>query len=408
MAEQTDSVRRYIHPLRFIPFDVGVELNDKALSAIGKRLATVGYSQIDCPILLRSLSHCLVGGYKSTEKIEVYLYKTGIGVIVFEDSEFPIEQEAFGAAYCEYRRKKHEEIRLFRHQHSPRIKGLIEEVRKAIGKCNRRISGYNIWENGGISYVMTVSVIVHPDAVQKYQSMSDVWKKNMLMMLEPSLAHEEDSLITHLSQGSDFDPYDFSVEDFRSPVSRIKSKECAIYASWAAVLVLLEEESRSYVDFVKCLEIDLQAMWMYLYCLVADMKDGAHRISRSLKDLRNMSFKIRRYYSDFQDLNDSSAAVYFKETRNELLETSGVCEQYKRCQEYIDHLISETESRYLEGQKKFATMSEALLFIITFAQIAPLCYDLLNGGIQNVAWRPLLVMASIVLVGLILIFRKGR
>lgn len=408
MVEQADSVRRYIRPLRFIPFDVGAELNGKALSAIGKRLAAVGYSQIDCPILLRSLSNCLAGGYKSAEKIEVYLYKTGIGVIVFEDNVFPITQEAFGVAYCEYRRRKHEEIRLFRHEHSSQIKKLIEEARKAIGKCNRRISGYDTWENGGISYVMTASVIVHPDAVQKYQSMSDVWKKNMLMMLEPSLAHEEDSLITYLEQEGEFDPYDFSVGDFRVPVSRIKSKECAIYTSWAAVLILLQEEARSYIDFVRCLEIDLQAMWMYLYCLVAEMKDGSHKGNRSLKALRNMSFTIKRAYSDFLDLNDSSAAVYFNETRDELLETSGVAEQYKRCQEYADHLIAETESRYLEGQKKFATMSEALLFIITFVQIAPLCYDLLNGGVQNVAWRPLAVMASIVLVGLVLIFRKGR
>jgi hypothetical protein len=117
---------------------------------------------------------------------------------------------------------------------------------------------------------------------------------------------------------------------------------------------------------------------------------------------------IKRSYSEFLDLNDSSAAIYFKEVRNELVKTSGIDELYERCQEYVDHLIAETESRYLEGQKKFATMSEALLFIITFAQIAPLCYDLLNGGIQSVAWRPALIMLSVVLVGLALIFRKGR
>ena len=408
MSEQINQVERYVRPLRFIPFDVGVELNDRRMSIIEKRLSTCGYSKNDSPVLLRSLSDCLLGGFSLSELLEVYVFTTGIGIVVFEDELFPIVHDAFGAEYCEYRRRKHEEIRLFKHRLSPQIKKVIGEIRSSFVKCSRRISGFDDWENGGISYVMTVSEIVSPGSVQKYQMMSDVWKKNILMMLEPSLAHEEDSLITRLGQAGDFDPYDFSVEEYHAPVSKIRSKECAIFTSWAAVLVLHEESAGAYVDFVKCLEIDLQAMWMYLYCLVADMKDGSHGENRSLKDLRQMSFKVRRSYSDFLGLNDSSAAVYFKEIRSELLETSGVEEQYKRCQEYIDHLIAETESRYLEGQKKFATMSEALLFIITFAQIAPLCYDFLNGGIREVAWRPLLIMASIVLVGLALIFRKGR
>lgn len=408
MEGKTEKIQRYIRPLRFIPFDVGVELNGKALASVSKFLTSCGYAKIDCPPLLRSLSDFLAYGYAVSDKLEVYVYKTGICVIVLEDEAFPVLKDAIGVDYCEYRRRKHEEVRLFNHKFSPQIQSLIEQIRSSVGKCHRRVSGSDTWENCGISYVMTASIIVQPDLAQKYQEMPDIWKKNILMMLEPSLAHEEDSLIAHISRNGDFDAYDFSLEDFQAPVSRIKSKDCAIYTSWAAVLVLLKEESRSYIDFVKCLEIDLQSMWMYLYCLAADIKDRHHRYNTSLKSLRSMSFMIKRAYSEFLDLNDSSAAIYFKEVRNELVKTSGIDELYERCQEYVDHLIAETESRYLEGQKKFATMSEALLFIITFAQIAPLCYNLLNGGIQSIAWRPALIMLSVVLVGLALIFRKGR
>ena len=329
MDEQVEKIQRYIRPLRFIPFDVGMGLNCKALVAVSKLLTACGYAKIDCPPLLLSLSGLLADAYAVSGKMEVYIYTTGIGVIVFEDDAFPIPNDVIGVEYCEYRRRKHEEVRLFKHKFSSQIKTLIEQIRGSVDKCHRRVSGNDTWENGGISYVMTTSIIVQPDLAPKYQEMPDVWKKNILMMLEPSLAHEEDSLITHISRDGDFDAYDFSLEDFQSPVSRIKSKDCAIYTSWAAVLVLLKDESRSYIDFVKCLEIDLQSMWMYLYCLAADIKDRHQRCHKSLKSLRDMSFMIKRAYSEFLDLNDSSAAIYFKDVRNDLVKTSGIDELYE-------------------------------------------------------------------------------
>ncbi len=103
MEGKAEKIQRYIRPLRFIPFDAGVELNGKALVAVSKCLTSYGYAKIDCPPLLRSLSDFLADGHAVSDTIEVYVYKTGICVIVLEDEAFPILNDSIGVDYCEYR-----------------------------------------------------------------------------------------------------------------------------------------------------------------------------------------------------------------------------------------------------------------------------------------------------------------
>lgn len=44
-----------------------------------------------------------------------------------------------------------------------------------------------------------------------------------------------------------------------------------VYISWAAVITSSREIRKDYVRFMDALEIDLQAMWMYTYCLLQDL-----------------------------------------------------------------------------------------------------------------------------------------
>ena len=87
-------------------------------------------------------------------------------------------------------------------------------------------------------------------------------------MLQPSLAHKEDTMAMAEAEDSnkDFDPYNFEVDQIKEPNNWIHTEDCAIYISWAAVVVYMQGLIDKYMEIVEYLEVDLQAMWLYTYC----------------------------------------------------------------------------------------------------------------------------------------------
>ena len=66
--------------------------------------------------------------------------------------------------------------------------------------------------------------------------------------------------------------------------------------------------------------------------------------------------------------------------------------------EYINNCIDETLSHESEQQRKYTVMSEVLLFIITFIQIAPILYNALIGNYKDLVFWPIIIMAIIVII----------
>lgn len=343
--------------------------------------------------------------------IKLYIFSYGIGVFVLEDDLYPMK-ERYAVDYCEYRKKTHNNILNFCHEAcSVVLKEVINDIRTIVKKeKNIRTSASDKWEYKGLSYVMTVSYVIKKDKNENsYLDFNEIEKKNLHIMLQPSLAHKEDTMTMSEMEESnkDFDPYSFDVTQIDKPRNWLHTEDCSIYISWAAVVVYMKGLLDKYMEIIESLEVDLQAMWLYTYCQYINLKNWSDKKKLSSSQLKKIKYNFQRRYNEFLSDNDSSIPVYIGEIRGEMINTSGIDREKNNYMEYIDFCIDETESREMEQQRKYSVMNEVLLFVIAFVQIAPMLYSAMLGEYNDLQLWPIIVMIVLVIVAIFLIVRKS-
>jgi hypothetical protein len=400
-----------IVPHRYIPFDLGMEINKECTESMSDYFRGNHYIVEDIPGLLQSLSSDVIFKVKINEEIRLYIFSYGIGVFMVKDTAYPLN-EKYAVGYCQYRKDSHKELLEFKREGiSPIIEKNIDNLRKLVGgrKNAARPSANKNWEYGGLSYVMTVSYIIKKNKGRNdYEKFTEIDKKNLQIMLQPSLAHKEDTMaMSEIGENTvEFDPYNFQVENVTEPKNWINSEDCAIYISWAAVVIYMHDYIEKYMEIMEYLEVDLQAMWLYTYCQYLNLKRKCTSEKLTSARLKKDKYNFQRKYNEFISDNDSSIPVYIYEIRTELINTSGIEKEKDNFMAYIDYCIDESESKEREQQRKYAVGNEILLFIIAFIQIAPMLYNVLIGEYKDLEVGPIVVMCFIVVAAIFLIVRK--
>lgn len=409
--ESREEIDNIIVPQRFIPFDIGTKITDKYLDDIKSYIEKKGYSSLEIPRLMRTISQDVLMKIEINISIKLYIFSYGIGVFVLEDDLYPMK-ERYAVDYCEYRKKTHNNILNFCHEAcSVVLKEVINDIRTIVKKeKNIRTSASDKWEYKGLSYVMTVSYVIKKDKNENsYLDFNEIEKKNLHIMLQPSLAHKEDTMTMSEMEESnkDFDPYSFDVTQIDKPRNWLHTEDCSIYISWAAVVVYMKGLLDKYMEIIESLEVDLQAMWLYTYCQYINLKNWSDKKKLSSSQLKKIKYNFQRRYNEFLSDNDSSIPVYIGEIRGEMINTSGIDREKNNYMEYIDFCIDETESREMEQQRKYSVMNEVLLFVIAFVQIAPMLYSAMLGEYNDLQLWPIIVMIVLVIVAIFLIVRKS-
>lgn len=402
----------FIMPQRCIPFDIGITLSNEKIGHIKDCLKENGCAISETPSMLLSLSRDAMIKADVTPSLRLYIFSYGIGVFILEDEPYHMEND-YAVNYCQSRKDSHKEILEFKHGDSSiQMRTIINALREVTGtrgsKGKMRLSANNSWEHEGLSYVMTVSYCIQKHkAKSSYESFSDYEKKNLQIMLFPELAHKEDSMFFHELDETkeDFDPYKFDINKIEAPRNWSNSENYAVYISWAAVIVYMPNLLGKYMNIIEYLEVDLQAMWLYIYCQHLDLEE---RSSKKLTsgDLKREKYNFQRKYNEFISSNYSSMPSYIKNLRNELIRTSDIEKEKNNLVEYLEFCIDEVESRENEQQRKYSVINEILLFIIAFIQIAPMLYSVLLGEIHDIKIWPIAVMVALVVVAIAIIVRK--
>ncbi|WP_314025088.1 hypothetical protein [Filifactor alocis] len=402
-----------IIPIRFIPFDIGCAINANLSESIKNTLnQTHKCNEIlqddDVMRLLSISSIHLIFAFHIDDKIDLYVFDFGIGVCTVKDDVFAIEQENYAHKYCDLRKKVHEEYLKSRNANSIKIREIANTLRSlASESVNRlRYSANDKWENGGLSYVMTVSNVIKTDFNAAYDHMSDDEKLNLHIMLEPSIAHKEDSLVYSCYQEIDTEAHIINLSQLDIPENFLFGDKNAIYISWAAVLLYYSEVDIKMQNIVTALEVGLQAMWMNTYCMYEDLILSGKEKRLLVSQLQTKLFTFRRTFNEFKGISDSSIPSYITRIRNELLRTSGIDEYAEKYQAELEYLIAETDSINAEKQKKYSWLNELLLFLIAFIQIAPMLYDVLSNGFPSLKLFPVIIMALMIVVAAIILIKK--
>ena len=225
-------------------------------------------------------------------------------------------------------------------------------------------------------------------------------------MLEPSIAHAEDSLIYSTAADSENSVEEIDLTELEEPHDWIRSSDYSVYISWAAVLLYTASSEKMSFSALEYLEVDLQAMWLYTYCLYENLKNYNSGHKLLVSKLRSDLYRFKRKYNEFRNVDDSSAPAYITRLRDELIRTSGIEAYAEKYMEYIEFCITETESINAEKQKKYSWLNEILLFIIAFIQIAPMIYELMTGGYHDIQIMPVITMGIFVIIAIIIIILK--
>lgn len=401
-----------IVPIRLIPFDIGRRIDERLCAAI-KRKLTQRWSPLSeekavVKLLKVSTNHFTLG-FHIEEAIDLYIFDFGIGVFVVRGESFIIEEEDYADTYCACRKEKHESYLQTDNVYSCKLREIARTLRHIASdeKHALRVSASEHWEYRGLSYVMTISHIIQGKNIVPYGSMTEQEKRNLQIMLEPSIAYKEDSLIYSCYGERDDEAHAVDLSQLDTPSNWLNNDRNAIYISWAAVLLYGHSEEGNIQNILVALEISLQAMWMNTYCLYENLTHREQAGKSLVSKLQTELFGFRRTFNEFKRIADSSLPAYVTRIRNELIRTSGIDEYAKNYQAELEYLIAERNSINAEKQKKYSWLSEFFLFLIAFIQIAPILYTVLANGMPSLKPMPVILMTLFVVVATVILIKKN-
>lgn len=398
--------KNLVYPQRYIPFDLGRPLTNSDIDKIGEYCRNNLFKISPITDLLKEIAPDIVFKIIVSGNTNLYLFSYGIGVFVFNDNPYP-SGDKFAKGYCQYRKQAHKEILEFNYgEFSNKIKIIIDDTRRIVSDKSNRPSASSNWEYSGLSYVMTVNYILNSNKICNYDELTKVEKKDLQILLQPSLAQEEATLSIKNTNKSNLDSYDFNIVNLDVPKDWVADSDVSLYISWASVVVYVTALDNKYIELIECLEVNLQAMWLLAYCQYINLKQHSEEKKMKSSFLKREKYVFQKKFNEFLSENDSSVPVYLSNIRNELIRTSNITLQKENYMEYIDFCIDEAESLEREHQKKYSALNEILLFIIAFMQVAPMIYNALIGNYNKLHILPVCIMLLIIVIGVVFILSK--
>ena len=317
-----------ILPLRYVPFDIGAKITEDCKLHIlhtmekqYKRILPTGFMQsIGCDVQLI---------FQITQELKLYIFPYGIGVFSIIDQAFPIDDDKFSIEYCEERKIRHHEILEFETEYSETMEKVIRNIREIVKYHSNSVrkSSSVEWENKGLSYVMTVGMIQTNQRKTSWAELPNSLKYNILVMLRPSIVNLEDSLFVSYKADLDQDFFSAPIDTFEDPEDYSMYHDYSLFVSWASVISVQEKITNTLINLIETIEVDLQSMWMYIYCLNYELKT-VDRHSK-LYFFEERLYHIQRLFLRFKRVDDSSAPDYITQTRHAIMTSSGIFEQYE-------------------------------------------------------------------------------
>lgn len=183
---------------------------------------------------------------------------------------------------------------------------------------------------------MTVSYLYLEKSAFSWEQLDDTVKKNLLVMLTPSLMNMEDSLCSIYDSASCGNIESLNLKNYEPPRNYSQTAEYGIYISWAAVIPILKKENTAITELIEVLEADLQAMWMYVYCM---QQDFIRKKRMPYGMAENVQFNAQREFVRFHALSDTSMPEYIRQIRAALIETSGMQELMNSFVDDLQYMI---------------------------------------------------------------------
>lgn len=423
----------FVRPYRVVPFDIGRSVGKDACGAVATKLVEIGWKVHPVGSFMEGLGGGCIGSYEYHKRMRLYLYRFGIGVFVFCDPDLDASSPHFALSVCASRRRAHNDLLSERHPLSKIVARTVRAVRQGCGgveltrvgarfarhrACSDapvRVTALPSWNPNHLSDVRSGLLYVLTFYLCDVEELRGCWRgvrdglgfKNLMILLQPSLAHEEDSSFSRLEPSYTEDEI-YQLEDFKmmtSPKDWSKLADLHVFMSWATVLVIAERSSTNLeaIELIEAMEANLQAMWMYTYCLSEDIKSVSveHASLTALLESYN-AYKFNM--SRFKSLDDASVPEYVSTLQTGLVETSGLVQQENLLSgavETLEDLISARDERH---RTMSGRVSELLLFFLALTQLPAMLDAFVKGDYGDAAAGYIGIMLVLTLIYLRTIF----
>jgi len=397
-------------PVRIIPYDTGTDLceisGEDLRKTIGSEVKIFRLSNHQKKLMPK----CKILGMLS-DKIRFSIFENGICVFAVEDENILFnDQEYFSAEYCLDRKRKHQELRNGTHQFSRVMEEFVEKLRAFVrsrSKNKMRMSGSSDFENGGMSYVMTLTLLKTEDHDVLDIDKHVMLKRNIVAILNPTtilLEDYDDSNPTTYNEVKknikDLDTDD-ELKDYE------QRRHICTYMSWSSVVVLGDYEDSDYEDYM-LMESSLQSNWYEVYCLEACMPKTikeAERDKLSMMDLQRAGNEAEMFIDEIDNIRFSELPSRYVDIQEGLVETSGLIQIAKRYEKKMNNVSEMMKTKNQERQRRFGLSSELLLFFIAMVQFYPILESVTEGTHD---WIPYSIVMALLVIGAIVLFMKNR
>lgn len=402
------------YPVRIIPFDLGRTLNKKDLDDIGKLIYNNRYESIDLSSRQNSILKNCVVSFRIDNCLSAFVYLNGIMVFQINETPFNLDthSRSFAIQYGENRKKAHSQLFKWEHEKSQEIKSVVMEfqttIRANTKKGRLRESSEATFENNGLSYVMTLSLLdvgFQNFIASGFDKFPNWVKSNLLALLDPAYLYLEDSSKFESANDVDLDLEKIlkELEVTDPPRDYERHRHIRVFMSWAAVLAIGHLQPTDFEEY-SALEVQLQSDWFYIYCLEKHLDAQTTFNKQGIIDLQRENYELDVLQNRLYDFDDSSMPTRVLDIQRGLVETSQLGSNIEHLQRKVRYVLEREQLNAELKQKKLGQSTEILLFIIAFIEIAPIVAEF---GEHLFPYAGAIANVIIIVIGIILLLRKN-
>ncbi len=400
-------------PVRIIPFDLGRALTERDLERL--RAVIAGRWQ---PAALTDRQQPILKGcraaFRDGERFSGYLYENGMLVAVLKEPPLDLsdQYESFSVAYCEDRKRAHEQLSHWTHPASPFLRQMVDALRAEVAAHTPRgqalrPSALPGFEYDGLSYIMTLSLfstLVSETIGGGFRQYPRWLKNNLYALLDPSVLYLEDSGKFVPSGPGENDAARLlrALEPPDDLIDYERHRHLDVYMSWSAVALIGQIQPADREEYIT-LEVQLQSDWFYVYCLEKSLDLVERPRKQEMIELQRQRYELDMLENRLYDFDDPSIPTRIVEVQKGLVATSGLDANITHLARRIQFVLEREHLSNELRQRRLGQSTEVLLFVVAFVQIAPILAEygeyLFHGA--GIAANALILGA-----GLLLLFLK--
>lgn len=392
-----------ITSMHVVPFDIGTHIDDKKKRKIEQALQEYEPKEISELMENITMGACLAK--RLSDNVSLYIYNYGVGVFVIWDAQpFKSNDKDFGIRFSRSRSNTHHAIYNNNHAASSLMRKVMDTIWKSLKKRRLRKTIDAEWglkNVRGLLYAMTVDYLESPKEIANYTVLD---KKNLCIILNPSIAGVEDrysevakiesSQFVNIGLGT-IDPYQHINIDMLSD-GNTTNDDVSVYSSWATTLVCTKENNEKIKILFECFQVELQAFWFYTY-IMTKMQYTRAKYSE-ITAIRKLLFDYSELARTFEESYIMKIPFYLQKIWGNMIDTSFINSHILSAKNNLQHQIDSIESKIHGNQYHYMKITNILVLIIAYIQIAPFVYGFFSGDYPDIELIPLILTVFILII----------